>query len=214
MINKDTQLFGSFSKKSGNVGCKFFNSKFKQDNINAIYKSFSVDSIEDAINSAKCLKFFGFAVSMPYKNEIIKFLDIKDDIVIKTDSCNTVLLKEGKLYGYNTDFLSINSYINEFIINKFDNLEIYILGNGSYSKNVQICCQELKIKFYIITRNNWDSIAKIENSIIFNCTPLENIIFSSSNQFINCINTSNTGSILAKRQAELQYLLYTNKDSV
>jgi shikimate 5-dehydrogenase len=200
-------LFGSFSEKAGNVGCLIFNKCFQYYKLNAIYKSFSIDNLHDAIISAKCLGFSGFAVSMPFKNKILTYLDHMDDIVKKTNSCNTVLIKNGKLYGYNTDYFSIYEYLQqiEFTQNRF----MYILGDGAYSKNVQNCCDELNIQYEIITRTTWGKINSIKKSIIFNCTPVENIEYNSSNHFINCINTSSTGKILALKQATLQFSLYT-----
>jgi len=210
MINKNTQLFGSFSKKAGSVGCKLFNTSFQFHNINAIYKSFSIDDIRQAILSAKCLNFSGFAVSMPFKTEIIKYIDIVDENVTKTNSCNTVINKNKILYGYNTDYMAVKDFLIDFKHNT--KKKFYILGNGSYSKTVQICCQELGIDYFLITRNNWDFIQKIKNSTIFNCTPVENINYDiETNRFINCINTTETGYILAKKQAAIQYKLYTNK---
>ena len=41
-INSETKLYGSFSLKAGNLGCKLFNEAFQKHNINAIYKSFSI----------------------------------------------------------------------------------------------------------------------------------------------------------------------------
>ena len=67
MINKDTKIYGSFSNNPGNNGCKFFNSKFKEDNINAIYKSFYSSNIRDSINAVKILGIKGCAISMPFK---------------------------------------------------------------------------------------------------------------------------------------------------
>ena len=205
IVNKDTLLFGSFSKKAGNVGCLFFNTEFKKRNINAIYKSFSVESIKEAVSAAKCLNFSGFAVSMPFKLEVVKYLDIIDTSVAKTGACNTVIIKDSKLYGYNTDYNSIIHFISNY---KKPIHFLYILGNGGYSKTVQACCQELNIQFYLITRDIWDTLSSIHDSIIFNCTPLENIDIHHTNDYIDCINTTDTGSILAKRQAELQFELY------
>lgn len=227
MINKDTLLFGSFSKKAGNVGCIIFNTCFKHYNINAIYKSFSVNNLNDAIISAKCLGFSGFAVSMPFKSEIIPYLDKTDEIVQKTNSCNTVIVKNGKLEGYNTDYYSIYEYLdtlnysgdwpNEDLTRgpcpvsnlHQSNRKMYILGNGAYSRNVQICCTEMNIDFELITRNNWNKILSINNSIIFNCTPVENIHYHDSNIFIDCNTNSETGKKLALKQASLQFELYT-----
>mgnify|MGYP005989522037 CR=1 FL=1 len=208
-INKDTLLFGSFSKNPGNVGCKIFNTCFEYHDINAIYKSFSVENIKDALISAKCLNFSGFAISMPFKTEVIQYLDIKDSIVQKTNSCNTVIIKENKLIGYNTDYFAIYDYLKS---NTNVKDKIIILGNGSYSKNVQLCCKELLINFEIIIREDWCKIKDIKNSVIFNCTPVENIEIDSSNYYIDCINTSKTGLELSKKQAALQYKLYVNKE--
>ena len=38
MINKDTEIYCSFAKKAGNVGCKVFNTAFKYYDMNKIYK--------------------------------------------------------------------------------------------------------------------------------------------------------------------------------
>lgn len=207
MINKDTLLFGSFSKKAGNIGCIIFNKCFLHYNINAIYKSFSINNLDEAIISAKCLGFAGFAISMPYKKEIIKYLNIFDEIVKKTQSCNTVLIQNGELKGFNTDYYSIYYYLSDI---KIDDKILYILGDGAYSRNVQICCQELKINYEIITRVNWNKILTIENSIIFNCTPIENIIYNCSNIFIDCNINTLTGKKLALKQASIQFEIYTN----
>lgn len=205
MINKDTLLFGSFSKTPGNTGCFIFNKCFLHCNINAIYKSFFIDNLNDAIISAKCLKFSGFALSMPYKTEIIPYLDSVDEIVKKTNSCNTVVIKNGKLMGYNTDYYAIYDFLSDYA--ETDKI-LYILGNGAYSNNVKICCEELKISYNIIKRNTWDQIKIIENSIIFNCTPVENISYMPSNIFIDCCVNSKTGKLLALKQAKLQFEIY------
>lgn len=226
MINKDTKLFGSFSQKAGSVGCKLFNTCFRYDNLNAIYKSFSVADISVAVTSAKCLDFSGFAVSMPFKTQIIPLLDEIDDIVKRTNSCNTVILKYTgygltktsngfvscrlyKLCGYNTDYMAVHTYLSELITSGILKKNITILGNGSYSGTVQVCCKELGIDYNLITRKDWDTIPLIENTVVFNCTPVTNIIIKSNNYFIDCINTTETGIKLAKIQASIQYKLYT-----
>ena len=77
MINKDTKIYGSFSNNPGNNGCKFFNSKFRENNINAIYKSFYSNNIKDSINAVKTLGIRGCAISMPFNTDwlgVYKFL--------------------------------------------------------------------------------------------------------------------------------------------
>ena len=67
MINKDTEIYCSFAKTAGNTGCQMMNTAFYYYGLNKIYKSFSVKSIEDAVNAVKTLNIKGFAITMPYK---------------------------------------------------------------------------------------------------------------------------------------------------
>ena len=95
-INKDTEIYCSFAKQAGNTGCQMMNSAFYYYGLNKIYKSFSVDNIEDAINSVKTLGIKGFAITMPYKIEVLDYVDELDDSVKKIQSANTVINDNGK----------------------------------------------------------------------------------------------------------------------
>ena len=104
MINKDTKIFGSFSKSPGNRGCSIFNSAFKYHEINAIYKSYQVNDIADAVAAARTLRFSGFAVSMPFKQEVIKHVDEVSPEASICGSANTVISNRGLLIAHNTDY--------------------------------------------------------------------------------------------------------------
>ncbi len=204
-INKDTLIFGSFSSNPGNNGCIYFNGKFEADNINAIYKSWKITSIENALKAMKTLDIKGVGISMPFKESVISYIDEMDDNVKTIGVCNTIINKNNRLIGYNTDYYAINKYLLEKQYK-----HIYILGNGGYSKTIQYTCKRLNISYEIITRKNWFEINRIKDGIIFNATPLENIYnnINSSNIYIDCIPTTETGKILAKYQAEQQYNIY------
>ena len=166
MVNKDTKIFGSFSKTPGNNGCMFFNKKFSINNVNAIYKSFYCDDILLSLTAAKQLKFSGFAVSMPFKELIVNYLDEIDLDVKEIGACNTVIIKDNITKGYNTDWKGVYKY---FLREKVKSLSIY--GNGGFSKAVQYACKKLNIEFEVITRKNWKQIPKYEYA--FNATPVE-----------------------------------------
>ena len=74
-INKDTEIYCSFAEKAGNTGCQMMNSAFYYYGLNKIYKSFSVSNIEDAVYSVRTLGIKGFAITMPYKVEGLKYVD-------------------------------------------------------------------------------------------------------------------------------------------
>lgn len=207
MINKDTLIFGSFAKNAGNNGCYMFNSIFKYYNINAVYKSFSVNNIEHAVTAAKTLNFKGFGITMPFKQEVLKYVDELSEDVIKIGSANTVLNNNGILKAYNTDYLSAKEYLNDF-----KNKKLFILGDGGFSQAVQYAAKELKIDFAVIKRNKWNTIIEIKNSLIFNCTPVSNIEIDNSNIFIDCLINTDTGQKLSFVQASYQFNLYTGID--
>ena len=95
-INKDTDLYCSFAQTSGNTGCQMINTAFYYYGLNKVYKSFSVDNIEDAIKSVKTLGIKGFAVTMPFKQQVLKYVDEIDDSA-KIGAANTVINKNNKL---------------------------------------------------------------------------------------------------------------------
>lgn len=207
MINKDTLLFGSFAKKAGNMGCRLFNTAFEHYNINAIYKSFSVDNIKNAVNAARTLDFKGFAITMPFKMEVLKYIDEMSKAVEEIGAANTIINIDGNLVAFNTDFLAAKEFISMYS-DYFDHL--YILGNGGYAAAVKCAATELRFSFTLITRENWSELSTIKDSLIYNCTPVINDV-DDSNRYIDCLVSTETGRKLSFIQASHQFELYINK---
>lgn len=210
MINKDTKLYGSFSSNPGNNGCIFFNDLFEKYKIDAIYKSFYSTDVEKLIISVKHLNFSGFALSMPLKIDIMKYLDKIDDAALEIGAVNTVINDKGILTGYNTDWIGVYNFLiptNYWFPNKVsgNELELSILGNGGFSKAVQYACKKLDINYEIITRDNWDQIENIKN-LVFNATPVD----VKCHKLIDGRPFTEKGKIIANLQAKEQFKLYTN----
>ena len=209
-INKDTEIYCSFAKQAGNTGCQMMNTAFYYYGLNKIYKSFSVDNIEDAVNSVKTLGIKGFAITMPYKIEVLKYVDELDDSVKNIQSANTVINDNGKLIAYNTDYYAAKTMLSEInFLNGYP--KIFILGNGGYSKAVQQAVKDLNLDYTLITRDNWDMIGDIRNSVVYNCTPIS-VDIDKYNTYINSNVKSETGLRLATLQASKQFKLYTGLD--
>ena len=206
-INKDTEIYCSFAKQAGHTGCQMMNTAFYYYGLNKIYKSFSVDNIEDAVNSVKTLGIKGFAITMPYKIEVLKYVDELDDSVKNIQSANTVINDNGKLIAYNTDYYAAKTMLSEInFLNGYP--KIFILGNGGYSKAVQQAVKDLNLDYTLITRDNWDMIGDIRNSVVYNCTPIS-VDIDKYNTYINSNVKSETGLRLATLQASKQFELYT-----
>jgi len=209
-INKDTEIYCSFAETAGNTGCQMMNTAFHYYGLNKIYKSFSVDNIEDAVKSVKTLDIKGFAITMPYKIDVLNYVDDMSDDVKEIGAANTILnFNNGFLHAYNTD-----AYAATTMLDKYDNRKkLYIVGNGGYSKAVRWSANYCRFDIESITRNIWNEIYDIRDSIIYNCTPVDitNMIHDS-NDFINCLVESKTGKELARLQASKQFEMYTRKE--
>jgi len=209
-INKDTEIYCSFAEKAGNTGCQMMNTAFHYYGLNKIYKSFSVDNIEDAVSSVKTLDIKGFAITMPYKIDVLNYVDDMSDDVREIGAANTVLnFNNGFLHAYNTDVYSAKTYLSKYNIKK----KLYIIGNGGYSNAVSWAANQLKMSVEMITRDTWNEIHDIQDSVIYNCTPVDitNMVHNS-NDFINCLVESKTGKKLARLQASKQFEMYTRKE--
>ena len=198
-INKDTKIYGSFSSNPGNNGCIFFNNKFQQDGINAIYKSFYSDGILGSVVAAKILKFSGFAVSMPFKVEILDHVDEIEFAAKTIGAANTIVNNDGHLIAYNTDWIGVYKYL---LPNKPDKL--FILGNGGFAKAVEYACNQLDISYEVITRKDWNKISNLKGTI-FNATPVD---VEVKGTLIDGRPFTESGKQIAALQAEEQYRIY------
>ena len=177
--------------------------------MNKIYKSFSVDNIEDAIKSVLTLDIKGFAVTMPYKVKVLRYVHDKKDSVREIGSANTVLNTNGRLTAYNTD-----SYAATIFLDRYDNRKkLYVVGNGGYARAVTWAAKDCRFSVESVTRENWNELYDIRDSVVYNCTPVDiTDMIHKSNDFINCLVETETGRELARLQASKQFKLYTGKE--
>ena len=77
--------------------------------------------------------FSGINVTIPYKREVIPYLDWIDEPASQIGAVNTVVNRDGKLYGYNTDFYGMSALIHKLGIS-LEGRKVVILGTGGTSK--------------------------------------------------------------------------------
>lgn len=81
------------------------NDAFEKENIEAVYHHFHVtkEGLNDAMKGMKALGIEGFNITIPHKTSIIPFLDEVDELALAIGAVNTVVNKNGRFIGYNTD---------------------------------------------------------------------------------------------------------------
>ena len=105
------------------------NSWFEKLWINASYEIFEIgpENLENFIKTVRSEKISGLSVSMPYKQEVIKYLDDTDEISKKLKSVNTIYWSNDKLIWTNTDIYWILDPIKALIEEEISNPSVAIL---------------------------------------------------------------------------------------
>ena len=131
---------------------KFFTEKFLQENIvNAKYDNFPIPSIESFAGLWKeNPNLEGLNVTIPYKKEVIPFLQHSSAVVQEIHACNCIRKFNNELYGYNTDVIGFEKSLLPFL--KPHHTHALILGTGGAAAAVQWVLEKLKIQFQIVSR--------------------------------------------------------------
>jgi len=106
MITAHTQIVGLFGWPLGHsLSPALQNAAFTAAGIDAVYLPFPVqpERLEQAVNAIRALNFTGVNVTIPHKMAVIPFLDELDISAQLVGAVNTIVHKDGRCRGYNTD---------------------------------------------------------------------------------------------------------------
>ena len=167
-------LSHSFSKK-------YFTEKFvKLGLADCRYELFPLSAIDElpallASNS----ELEGINVTIPYKKEVLKFLD-DSAVPAGLQACNCIRIEKGQLTGYNTDAIGFEKSIRPLL--KPWHTHALVLGNGGAAEAVMYVLKKLGISFEVVSRSlhkgstlTYDKLNKAiieKNTVIVNTTPL------------------------------------------
>ena len=121
------------------------NAAFSALKIKAKYKLFPLkpDQLSGFLHSLKNKNICGFNVTAPYKEEMIRFLSSKSLGVKEIGAVNTVVVdKDGKLKGFNTDYLGFMAHLKEL---KLKPKKVALIGAGGAAKAVCFALAKMKI---------------------------------------------------------------------
>lgn len=190
--------FGLIGKSLGHSFSRaFFTAFFVKNKIEASYDNFELDTIS-GITEVFQEDIVGCNVTIPFKQEIIPYLDDLDDVAKKIGAVNVVSLSHGKKKGYNTDAFGFHQSIKPFMTNRHERALIF--GTGGASKAVEYVLNSLGVNVIFVSRKpsgkNQFSYSDVnENMIeacklIVNCTPVGT--FPNTEEYIDLPFTSLT----------------------
>lgn len=140
-------------------------------------------------NLLKNSEFNAFNVTVPYKKTVMPYVEL-DELAKRIGAVNTIVKKNGKLYGYNTDYYGFKFLVES---NNVDvkNKKVLILGTGGASAVVNTYMQDSGANVVIVGRkseNNYDNLYKhYDAKIIINTTP----VGMYPNNLVSTIDLSN-----------------------
>lgn len=138
---------------------------FKELKLDGYYHLFEVDKtkIFEAVEGFKALKVNGINVTIPYKIDVMKYLDEISEEAKGIGAVNTICFKDGKTKGYNTDYYGFGMMLNKFDI-KIEGNEAIVLGTGGAAKAViQYLLDNKASDIILATRNKAEGMTKFKD---------------------------------------------------
>lgn len=227
MINKDTTLCISLSARASNFGTRFHNYLYEKLGLNFIYKAFKPTDIDHAIAGVRGLGIRGCAVSMPYKESVMKLVDEILPSAAVIGAVNTIVNDDGFLRAYNTDYIAIVKLVEKYRLNPADS--VIVQGSGGMAKavvaafknsgftNVKIYARNQTTGQALAQAYGYEYIADLSHytaDILVNVTPIgmaggadaENLAYPS-----DVIDTCKVAFDVVAMPADTPFLNYANR---
>ncbi len=167
-------LSHSFSKK-------YFTDKFEKEGlINCRYENFQIPSIDQLKDVLAKTGLEGFNITIPYKAQVLSFLHDASEVVKKIRACNCVLIRDGKLQGFNTDVIGFEGSLKNQLEPSIHKKAL-ILGTGGSARAVEFVLVKLGIPYRNVSRKpsaksfSYEQVTPEvikEYKLIINTTPL------------------------------------------
>ena len=140
------------------------------------YDLVELADVTELENFIKNSDYDAFNVTIPYKKDVMQFLDYVSPLAIKIGAVNTVVKKDGKAYGYNTDFWGMKYMLTSAGIT-LSGKKVMILGSGGTSNTARVVAKESGAKEVVIVSrtgevNYQNCYEHTDTDVIINTTPV------------------------------------------
>lgn len=173
-INTETKLCAVIGHSiSHSKSPVIHNAAYQATKQNYVFLAFDFTQVNEAIKIMKQLDIKEYAVTMPHKIEVMDYLDKIDPLAKKIQSVNTVINKDGKLYGYNTDITGVE---RTFVKNRVSlkNKNVVMIGAGGVARTVGVVVKKMGGKLTIFDRTGSKSTS-LAKTLKCNADKVENL---------------------------------------
>lgn len=152
-VDSATRVYGVAGDPiSHSLSPAIMNAALRRENVNGVFLALHAKSLKDLMACVKEIPIQGLAVTMPYKETIIPFLDNADPQTTKIGACNTVVRsQEGKFYGFNTDTAGVVRPLEQRM--PLQDARILVLGAGGAARAAVFGLKERGAQIWILNRS-------------------------------------------------------------
>lgn len=119
---------------------------FRKDGYDAVYLAFEVraEKLKDAVKGISALGIKGVSVTVPHKSTCMKFLDEIEEGARRIGAVNTIINRDGRLHGYNTDYMGVKVAFERKGVNP-RGMKCLMIGSGGAGRAVAFALLEMGI---------------------------------------------------------------------
>lgn len=144
--------FGLIGRPLGHSNsARYFTAKFEREHIDAEYRLYELPEI-DALETLLPNDIEGFNVTIPYKKEVMAYLDDISDEARAIGAVNCVKCHSGRRAGFNTDVEGIRRSLDR-LLGDDTSVRALLLGTGGAAQAVEYVLMERNIEFAIVSRD-------------------------------------------------------------
>tara|TARA_B100001057_G_scaffold27240_1_gene25024 strand:- start:503 stop:1294 length:792 start_codon:yes stop_codon:yes gene_type:complete len=169
---------------------KLHNYWFEKNSIDANYSKRKIDKneIQKVISEIRDKKLDGINVTVPFKSDVIPFLDMLSEESKITQSVNTIYTNNGKLIGHNTDIKGFELSLEETEFNLKDK-KIFILGAGGVVPSIIYALEKSGVSKIIVSNRTKQRAEDLKKNF-----PKTNVVdWGNQPEFDMIINATSLG---------------------
>lgn len=169
--NQGEMVFGLLGKSlSHSFSQGYFTKKFEDEGIAAEYRNFELNHIDEIKAVLLTENLRGLNVTVPYKVEVIFFLDDLTEEAAKIGAVNTIVFENERVIGANTDAFGFQQMIKPFLLNTHE--RALVLGNGGASKAVAYVLKSIGLDVIFAARNPLEGqfhLSEVNDMMVKHC---------------------------------------------
>jgi len=203
MINAQTKLYGVIGNPvQHSLSPVIHNGAFKRLGWNAVYLAFEVKNVKEALRGIRGLGLKGVSITIPFKTEVIPFLDKVEGLAKKIGAVNTIVNRGGKLIGYNTDCDGALEALEEKV--RLKGKKVVLLGAGGAGRAIGFGLKERNCQLIVANRSR-DRGEALSRELKCYFIPMSSLVKMKAGELQAdvVINTTSLGMVPRERETPI-----------